>query len=175
VNRRFIAFLYVLCALFVAGCQRQESAAPPAADTAPTSTEPVDASTAAVDTRVPVTPPTYMERCALGAALAADGTVEESKQVFAPGEPIHLTMWIRESPGGLNLIAQWFDSRETMIAEERKAMNGGKVATFTLAPKKNLAAGDYMVKGWWGGNEGCAYQFRVEGPAVKKKASKKKT
>lgn len=173
VRKRVIASIYVACVVIV-GCQQRESAAP-AAEIAQTATEPQDLSTVALDTRIPVTPPTFLDRCALGSALASDGTVQESKQVFAPGEPIHMTMWITESPGGLNLASQWFDSKETMIAEELKAMNGGKVATFTLAPKKRLAPGTYVVKGWWGGNEACGYEFKVEGPPAKKKASKKKT
>jgi hypothetical protein len=172
VNKRIIALFYAASVVIV-GCQQRESAAP-GAEVAQTATEPQDASTVALDTRIPVAPPTFMDRCALGGTLASDGTVQESKEVFAPGEPIHMTMWISESPVGLSLTCQWFDSKETMIAEERKVMNGGKVATFTLAPSRRLAPGTYAVKGLWGGNEACAYQFRVEGPPAKKKASKKK-
>jgi len=151
-RRAFIIVLYGCLSLSVA-CQRERVAAPPAAPP-----KPQDLSNAKINQLLaPASEP--VEKCRLGTALGSDGNVTEQQTSFRAGDPIRLTMWLRESPGGLQTSARWYDAKKKQIAREAKSMNRAKVVTFTL--DKKLPPGKYHVIGVWGGNEACGFDFEV--------------
>lgn len=145
--RRTIAIL--ACALALGSCGKNDSAKPPAQKVVTTVIpEKVDQQRKNVVIRPDV--PNVLDKSLLGSKLATDGTVAEESATFKPGEPVALTIWLKQSPPGLNTGAIWYGKDDEIIAREKRPMNGGTVATFSL--KKKLKAGSYRVEGYWGGN-----------------------
>src|SRR5438093_528834 len=81
----------------------------------------------------------------IGTKLGADGRVAEEAAAFRKGEPVYLTLDIRESPVGLATEAVWKDSKGKELARERHEMKGAKTVTFAM--KQPLAPGHYRVEG----------------------------
>ena len=96
----------------------------------------------------------------LGNHANPEGVVVQEFQDFKPGEPVILSMTVKQSPSGLQMRAVWKDSKGKVIDEGRKTMNGAKIATFAYSGKK-LAPGDYTVTGYWGGNIAAEKKFKV--------------
>jgi hypothetical protein len=157
----------VLCGLvLVIGCNRWREAAP-AKTGATTRVIPSDARNAKVDTVIhPL--PQFIDQSLLGADLGPDGKVKTEGDTFRAGQPIYLTMVLRESPPGLQTRAQWRDAKEKVLYADQKNMNGGKVVTFTLKETK-LKPGRYHVVGYWGGNIAADKKFEIVGAGSKRK------
>jgi hypothetical protein len=110
--------------------------------------------------------PNVLDKSFLGSKLAADGTVAEESATFKPGEVVSLTIWLKESPPGLNTGAIWYGKDDTVIAREKRPMDGGKTVTYSL--KQKLKPGTYRVEGYWGGNVVADKTFEVAGGKKKK-------
>jgi hypothetical protein len=170
---RLIMLLYGCLVLSVA-CQRETTttpATPPqqTATQAPTPAKPQDLSDAKVKELLPLqTAP--LEKSLLGASVGKDGLVAAEQMKFTAGSPIYLSMWVKDSPSGLQTSTTWFDAKKKEIAHESKPMNGAKTATFAMT--QNLKPGKYHVTCYWGGNEACQYDFEVLKAAGKAKAKK---
>ena len=177
--RRIVKNYVVIAAIAViavVGCRREQSSAPPVTTNVTTATatanEPVDAGPVKVDTVIPKEID-FLERADLGTRVDKTGAVAETKTTIAPGEPVTMTMWLKESPQGLTTAAKWYDGAGKELQTDLVSMQGGKVASFTL--KKRLTPGDYRVEGYWGGNIATNLRFRVEGPVAKSTQKKGKT
>jgi hypothetical protein len=155
---KWLRFASLLMFSLVA-CRREQPPPAPAVvrHPRPTVTRPQDMSKAKVN-QVIAPDREFLDHCLLGSETAPDGSVTAQKSEFAAGDPVKLTIWLKESPEGLQMSAQWWQGSEK-IAEERRAMKGGKVVTFEL--KKKLKPGKYRVEGMWGGNTACDMQFEV--------------
>lgn len=156
--------MYGAAALIVAGCQR-EAEAPATTETQvatqdTTQDVPQDVPGAAVNTVIAFDQARRMTSAKLGTPGGDQGLVTVEKSEFKSGEPIVLTMWLEESPGGLVTSAQWIDPNGKEIASERKPMNGEKIATFALVGRK-LGPGTYRVVGYWGGNIATEKEFEI--------------
>jgi hypothetical protein len=155
-------FCFVLVVLLCA-CQR-ETIAPAARRAAPTATTstapppPVDARGKTANAAIPLVPD-VLTRAALGTKLGPDGAVAGESKSFAAGDPIYLSLWIRESPEGLVVAARWLDAdgKEIVLTEKKAA--GAKVVTLKLDRK--LAKGQYLVEGRWGGNVVTERAFEI--------------
>lgn len=123
-------------------------------------TVPSDARNAKVNTLIPVTPPQILDTARLGATLGPDGRVSTETATFKKGEPVYLTLDIRESPVGLATEAAWQDAKGKELARERREMKGAKTVTFAM--KKPLPSGHYKVVGYWGGNIAAEKPFEVK-------------
>ena len=102
-----------------------------------------------------------LERSALGTKLDKDGNVFQSAETFKPGEPVYVSMWLKESPGGLQTSAKFTDDKGKQLDWPKKQMNGEKVATFKL-DTTNLSPGEYHAQLYWGMNIEHEYAFRIE-------------
>jgi|SRR5438105_3281445 len=156
-----------LCGLvLLIGCNQSRESAP-AKTGATTKVIPSDARNAKVDTVIhPL--PQFIDQSMLGADLGPDGKVTTESDTFKPGQPIYLTMVLRESPPGLQTRASWRDAKEKVLLADKKNMNGGKVVTFTLKQAK-LKPGKYHVIGYWGGNIAADKKFEIVGAGSKGK------
>jgi len=163
---RFIIVFYGCVALSVA-CQRETVTTPakPPAQTATAKPRPQDLSSAKVNQVLPLAA-APLEKSLLGGTLGKDGAVTGVQTEFPAGKPVYLTMWVKQSPAGLQTSVRWFDDKHKEVAFEAKPMNGAKMATFVLNQK--LKPGKYHVTGFWGGNEACEYDFSVVKGAAKK-------
>ncbi len=156
--RRLIAI--GACAAALAACGKEEPAA--ATQTQPPKVvEKIIPSRIREEKNLVIRPdvPNVLDRAWLGTKLAAGGTVAEEATELKSGAPVSLTIWIKESPPGLNTGAIWYGRDGEEIEKSKQLMNGGKVATFTL--KKKLAPGKYRVEGYWGGNVVADKAFEV--------------
>lgn len=152
--RRAIAVL--ACALALASCGKNEPV-----KSGKTTTTVVPESVEGQKKYVAIRPdvPNVLDKSLLGTKLAADGTVAEESATFKPGEPVSLTIWLKQSPPGLNTGAIWYGKDDEVIDREKRPMNGGTVATYSL--KKKLKPGTYRVEGYWGGNVVADKTFEV--------------
>ncbi len=105
-------------------------------------------------------PSDFLMTSRAGSALGTDGMVAAEQETIKRGAPIRLSMWLRESPNGLQTSAQIFDEKDAKVMEDRKPMNGAKTVTFTFESKK-LKPGLYRVVGYWGGNVATEHVLRV--------------
>ena len=155
----------VLCGLvLVIGCNPSREAGPGKSG-ATTGTIPSDARNAKVDSVIHLLPQ-FIDQSLLGADLGTDGKVKTESDTFRAGQPIYLTMVLRESPPGLQTRAQWRDAKEKVIYADKKNMNGAKMVTFTL---KETKPGRYHVVGYWGGNIAADKKFEIVGAGSKRK------
>ena len=155
--RRVIAVL--ACAAALGSCSKTETAEPGKRKVVTTV---IPENEKGVKKKVFVKPaPDILDKSALGSKLAPDGTVAEESSSFKAGEPIALTIWLKQSPAGLATSATWFDADDKKIAHEQRVMNGAKVATFAF--KQKHAPGKYRVEAYWGGNVVADKSFEVSG------------
>src|SRR5213079_1147438 len=94
------ATVIVACALALASCRKSEPAAPPRPRRVVTTVIPEDVS--GEKKRVCVKPvPDILDKSALGRDLGPDGAVSREEILFSPGQPVSLTIWLKQSPPGL--------------------------------------------------------------------------
>jgi len=158
-------FTVAFTCCLLAACQRET---PPAAKkaVAPAKVAPADASKIRAKETIPLDI-TALDRSAMGSKIDADGNVLESQEVFRPGEPVYVTMWLRLSPSGLQTSVRFVDAREHEVAWPKKNMKGEKVVTHKLDTSK-LEPGGYQAICYWGLDEERTYKFSIEKPGKKK-------
>jgi hypothetical protein len=152
--------------LLVVACEQKTSAP---ARRVITRVQPSDVGHAKVSTVIqPV--PQFIDHALLGSELGPDGKVAKESDSVRAGQPMYLTMVLRESPAGLQTSAVWMGMDKKPLRTERKVMNGAKVVTFGFNDPK-LKPGRYKVIGYWGGNIATEREFAVVGGG---KAKRKK-
>jgi len=163
MRTHLFAAAFTCCLL--AACQRE---GPPGAKKAvvPAKVVPADASRSNVKETVPLDI-TALDRSAMGSKLDVSGNVLESQEVFKPGEPVYVTMWLRLSPSGLQTSVRFLDAKEHEVAWPKTNMKGEKVVTHKLDTSK-LEPGEYQAICYWGLDDERDYKFRIEKPGKKK-------
>jgi hypothetical protein len=154
---------FLLCglALLVIACEQKRSIS--------TGVKPADARDVKVS-QIIRPEPQVVDRSLLGSEVGADGMVSVEKTSFTAGQPIFLTLVLRESPGGLRTTVTWIGPDQKTIRTEQKDMNGAKVATFRFDHPK-AKPGRYHVTGYWGGNVAAEKDFDI---VAARKAKRKK-
>lgn len=153
MKTRFVAALLVL-AILSAGCQRESvstTTADPSTSAAATSGTDVpatDASTVAVDVKIPL-------------MVNAVSKCEPSTTTFAQDEPIVLTLELNESPEGLVVLARIIGDDGEPVAIAREEAKGRKSIVLTI--RDEVPAGVYKLEGLWGGNVVCEHAIEIEG------------
>ena len=82
------------------------------------------------------------------------------KDTYKAGEPITLTVTLRDAPKGVELRTQWFDAKGKQIAQDKKELMGQNTATFSWSGKP-LKPGKYRVVSYWGENIAGDHNFEV--------------
>ena len=156
--------MVILCglSLLAAACQQQKE---PAASK--TSVLPGDVRNAKVSEVIQPLPQ-FIDRARLGSKLGPDGLVSAETDSIPAGDPIYLTMFLRESPSGLQTSAVWTTIDKKPLKTEHKVMNGAKTVTFGLNNPK-MKPGHYRVVGYWGGNIATERQFQIVAKSKRKK------
>jgi len=160
VRRRIVILVYAVAAVFVA-C-RKEAPAPATSTTAVTTgsvaAPPKDLEGVKVDTAIPLTQ-TVVSKCMPGSQLGPDGAVKQIQTSFGAKDPIHMTIWLNEAPGGLMVGLRALDAKKKEIAYVRAPAEKKKFVTITL--DKKLAPGQYLLESYWGGNIVCEHDVDV--------------
>lgn len=179
---RKTACVIAMAATMLAACRKEAAPATPATtSTAPkaatdtTSSKPRDLTGKVMHAKMPQVQ--FISKSALGSKLDQTGavvdeatpadTTKTTVKSLRANDRIFLTMWLVQSPEGLQTSAKWesMDISKVppvtkLVWEERKPANGSKVITFEL--KKKLKPGRYRVTGYWGGNDACDFDFEVK-------------
>ncbi|HEX7150428.1 MAG TPA: hypothetical protein VF618_02995 [Thermoanaerobaculia bacterium] len=147
--RRYAVVVLAVLTLTAACRKEQQSTAlaPPRIQTTTTAEDPADMRGKMVQEVLTFDRSRIVERSAM------------SKPSYAAGEPVAFTIWLRESPAGLQTHAEWFDAKGKKVHEELRPMKGEKVVTFNLT--KKVEPGRYRVVGYWGGNVAAEEEFTV--------------
>ena len=148
-------------ALALVSCQQETTTqAPPPAPTA-TTTAPQNLGKAKVNAALPLNAAESLSQSHIGDATGPDGTVTTDKTTFKPGEPVFVTLTLRDALKGVQLTARWYDGKNKQLAEEKKELSGGqRSATFQWKGKK-LKPGKYRVATYWGENIAGDHAFEV--------------
>jgi hypothetical protein len=158
--RKLVVVVALLCTF---GCQKKEDVVDKTASKKVKVVEtiiPSDARNTKIKEVLPLEI-SVLERSSLGTKLAPDGTVSESGDVFTPGQPVYVTLWLKESPSGLQTSVLFSDAKGKKLDWPRKDMNGTKAATFKLDTTK-LPPGEYHAQCYWGMNIEREYTFKLE-------------
>jgi len=162
MKRRFVFASLLICL----ACRRETTTTPStrsssgATKTTTIAAPAVDLSQKKINEAIPLGPPLIDDK-GIGPTVGADGTVTGEQKTFKLTDPIHLTMKFHESPHGLQASIVVLTNAGTTEFRDQKPMNGSKVVTFTIPPKK-LRAGHYRVDGYWGGNVAAEYEIDVK-------------
>jgi hypothetical protein len=157
--------LLILLTMLLDACRKE---APPASKAPSAAAKPADAGSAKVNALIPIEKPKFVTRALIGGKLDATGVVAEETTEFGDHDTVYVTMFLGETPPGLQTSVRWRDAAGKQAApDERKPMAGEKYVTFKLY--KKLKPGQYHVTGYWGGNIAAEYDFTI----VKGKAKRK--
>ncbi|HEY8130695.1 MAG TPA: hypothetical protein VII12_02290 [Thermoanaerobaculia bacterium] len=158
-----------LCGIGVLVACEQKGPAPAQRKATTTGAQPADVSRAKIS-EVIQPAPQFIDHAVLGTQLGPDGVVSAENLSIPAGKPVYLTMFLRESPAGLQTSAVWTTMDKKPLRTERKVMNGAKTATFGFKDPK-IKPGRYRVVGYWGGNIATEREFEIVGSG---KAKRKK-
>ena len=106
--------------------------------------------------------PDVLSRCEAGSQLGPDHLVSQPTGTFRTSDPIHLSMWIKEAPEGLQLAMRVVDTEDNEIGVARRDDAGGATAV-TMKVGETLEPGRYKLEGYWGGNLVCEKTIEVRG------------
>ena len=121
---------------------------------------PVDLAHKKIKEEIPLAP-VLIDDKGIGSKVAADGSVSGEQKTFKTTDPISVMMNFHESPHGLQSSIVVTDPKGAKVYRDQRAMNGTKMVTFTIPPKK-LKPGHYRVDGYWGGNVAVEYEIEVK-------------
>ncbi|MFL6202214.1 MAG: hypothetical protein ACJ76J_23835 [Thermoanaerobaculia bacterium] len=112
----------------------------------------------------PVEAQTMIDDVTIGHSTAADGSIAADQQGddFAPGEEIHVSMEVGDTPAGSAVKVVWFGPGETRIDEETKTVNAGDhYLAFQSKDSTSWAKGDYRAEVWIGDEKVNTQQFQI--------------
>lgn len=112
----------------------------------------------------PVEAQTMIDDVTIGHSTAADGSIAADQQGddFAPGEEIHVSMEVGDTPAGSAVKVVWFGPGETRMDEETKTVNAGDhYLAFQSKDSTSWAKGDYRAEVWIGDEKVNTQQFQI--------------
>jgi hypothetical protein len=157
-----LALAMVLAVSF--GCKKSEAVAetngePPIKTTTteiPGTTNPNDLN--------PVTAQSYVDDFVMGHALAPDGVVaaDQKGDSFSPGQPILLSMTVKDAPANAAVKVVWYGPNETKIRTEQKSVPvGASTLAFSSTDTAKWALGDYRAETWIGDEKVDTENFKI--------------
>jgi hypothetical protein len=105
--------------------------------------------------------PDVLTRCEAGSLLGPDGLVSIPASEFKTTDPIHLSMWLAESPSELQIAMRVLNADDNEIGIVCRDIVAGTQA-ITMKVGDELKPGRYTLEGFWGGNLVCEKGVRVE-------------
>jgi hypothetical protein len=112
----------------------------------------------------PVEAQTMVDDVTIGHSTAADGSIAADQQGddFAPGEAVHVSMEVGDTPVGSAIKVAWYGPGETKVGEDTKTVNtGDHYIAFQSADTASWAKGDYRAEVWIGDEKVNTQQFQI--------------
>ncbi len=100
----------------------------------------------------------------LGHSVGADGTIAADQQGddFSPGQPVHLSMEVGDTPAGSAVKVVWYGPGETKIGETTETVDAGvSHVSFQSADTASWQKGDYRAEVWIGDEKVNTQQFQI--------------
>lgn len=133
-------------------------------DTATTTSEQEQPGTEQPGDLNPVEAQMAIDDVTLGRGMNPDNTIPQDQQGddFAPGETVHLSMEVGDTPAGSQVKVVWFGPGEARIGEETKPVNqGDKYLAFHSTDTASWEKGDYRAEVWIGDEKVNQQQFQI--------------
>ena len=162
-KKMLVLLLLLMLPLAIACGPKEQAETDDPDDTATSTTEQEKAGVDQPGDLNPVEAQTMIDDVTIGHSTAADGSIPADQQGddFAPGEEIHVSMEVGDTPVGSAVKVVWFGPGETQINEESKtAEAGAKYLTFQ-ADTTSWAKGDYRAEVWIGDEKVNTQQFQI--------------
>lgn len=98
----------------------------------------------------------------LGAAPGPGAVITETKQEFAPGEPIHLSMELRGAGAGTTVTTYWYGPDDRRLAYETQTVAPTQQRLhFTQDNTADWAEGSYRAEVWIGDKKAQDQAFEI--------------
>lgn len=149
------------------GCT-QKTAETESGEATPSTTESEVPGVSSTSDLSPATAQARIDDVTIGKTLAADGTITADQQGddFAPGDTVHLSVGVGDTPAGSAVKVVWYGANETRVGEETKTVAAGdKVVTFSSGDTSTWAQGDYRAEIWLADEKVNTQQFQIVPPA----------
>lgn len=164
LSKMLSVLLLLLLPLAIACAPKEQAETDDQDDTAATATETEKAGTDSPGDLNPVEAQTMVDDVTLGHSTAADGTIAADQQGddFAPGDAVHVSMEVGDTPAGSAVKVVWYGPGETKIGEETKTVSAGTShLAFQSADTASWAKGDYRAEVWIGDEKVNTQQFQI--------------
>ncbi|MES1243437.1 MAG: hypothetical protein ABUT39_17640 [Acidobacteriota bacterium] len=156
--------LLLLLPLAIACKPKEQAEADDKDDTATTVSETEKPGVNAPGDLNPVEAQTMIDDVTIGHSTAADGSIAADQQGddFAPGEVVHVSMEVGDTPAGSAVKVVWYGPGETKVGEETKTVVAGDhYKSFESAATTSWAKGDYRAEVWIGDEKVNTQQFQI--------------
>ncbi len=166
-SKKMLALTLLLCLPLAIACGPKETAETDTSDmsdTATTTSETEQPGTEQAGDLNPVEAQMAIDDVTLGKSMNADNTIPAEAQGddFAPGDTVHLSMEVGDTPAGSLVKVVWFGPNETRIGDETKTVNAGdKYLAFHSTDTASWAKGDYRAEVWIGDEKVNQQQFQI--------------
>jgi hypothetical protein len=154
LTKMLSVLLLLLLPLAIACAPKEQAETDDPDDTAATVTETEKAGTDSPGDLNPVEAQTMVDDVTIGHSTAADGSIAADQQGddFAPGEAVHVSMEVGDTPAGSAVKVVWYGPGETKVSEDTKTVNAGDhYLAFQSVDTASWAKGDYRAEVWIGG------------------------
>ena len=163
-KKMLVLLLLLMLPLALACGPKEQAESDDPDDTATSTTEQEKAGVDQPGDLNPVEAQTMIDDVTIGHSTAADGSIAADQQGddFAPGEEIHVSMEVGDTPAGSAVKVVWFGPGETRIDEETKTVNAGDhYLAFQSKDSTSWAKGDYRAEVWIGDEKVNTQQFQI--------------
>lgn len=110
----------------------------------------------------PAPQPASLGAVKLGAAAGPDAAITETKQEFAPGEPIHLSMELLGAGAGATVTTYWYGPDDRRLGYETKTVAPAQRSLhFTQDNTADWQEGQYRAEVWIGDNKAQEQSFEI--------------
>ena len=167
ISKKTLALLLALCLPLAIACGPKETAETDTSDlsdTATTTSETEQPGTEQPGDLNPVEAQMAIDDVTLGHNMNPDNTIpaEDQGDDFAPGDTVHLSMEVGDTPAGSLVKVVWFGPGESRIGDETRTVNAGdKYVAFHSTNTASWAKGDYRAEVWIGDEKVNQQQFQI--------------
>lgn len=112
----------------------------------------------------PLDAETRVDDVEIGRAVGPDGAIMEGESAssFAPGEAVHASMEVGDTPAGSAVKVVWYGPDDVRLGEETKTVEAGQGRmSFQLPATGAVEHGDYRVEVWIGDENVASESFEI--------------
>lgn len=163
-KKMLVLLLLLMLPLAIACGPKEQAESDDPDDTATSTTEQEKAGVDQPGDLNPVEAQTMIDDVTIGHSTAADGSIAADQQGddFAPGEEVHVSMEVGDTPAGSAVKVVWYGPGETKVGEDSKTVNAGDhYLAFQSADTSSWGKGDYRAEVWIGDEKVNTQQFQI--------------